>query len=83
MTSHEQAVARVQRAMELTEQAQRLLEQAAVELSDVAHGAREWRRVGRLFEVVHAQWYRLRDLAWDPRIALDAVAGKALGPDVE
>jgi hypothetical protein len=70
--------------MELVEQAQRLLDQAAVEVSDVAYGAREWRRLGRLYDLVYAEWYRLRDLGWDPRIELDADVAKApAGPDVE
>jgi hypothetical protein len=78
MTSHEHAVARVERAMALAESAQRLLGEALAELSPIVGGMVEWERLSKLYEAVHGQWYRLERLRANPRIKLDGCAAQAL-----
>ena len=78
MTSHEHAVARVARAMELAEDAQRLLGDALAELSPIIGGMVEWERLSKLYEAVHGQWYRLERLRANPKLELDGCAAQAL-----
>jgi len=82
MTTHEHAVARVERAMELAESAQRLLGDALAELSPIIGGMVEWQRLSKLYEALHGQWYRLERLRANPKIELDGCAAQALkGPE--
>jgi hypothetical protein len=78
MTTHVYAVARVERAMDLAEQAQVLLGAALAELSPIVGGMVEWRRLGKLYDELHAQWYRLERLRENPKLELDDCAAQAL-----
>jgi hypothetical protein len=78
MTTHEQAAARVERAMDLAQRAQHLLGAALAELSPIIGGMVEWKRLGRLYDGLHAQWYRLERLRTSPKIELDGCAAQAL-----
>jgi hypothetical protein len=68
---HALAQARVRRAMILVEDAQRRLGMAMSELSTLQYGAPAHGRVGKLYDRVHAEWYRLQNLFGDDRILLD------------
>ena len=81
MTTHEHAVARVERAMDLAERAQHLLGAALAELCPIVGGMVEWRRLGRIYDELHAQWHRLERLRANPRIELDGCAARALEPE--
>lgn len=65
------AVERVNKAMDKIQAAQNLLQEARSELSSVQHGAPAWRRLGSLYERVHAEWYRTRKLLDNSRIRID------------
>jgi hypothetical protein len=65
------ALARVQVAMRKIETAQGLLGEACAALSPVCYGNPAQVRVGKLYDRVHAEWYRVRKLLDDPRIELD------------
>jgi hypothetical protein len=78
MTTHEHAVARVERAMELAERAQHLLGEALAELSPIIGGMVEWKRLSRLYDGLHAQWYRLERLRANTKLELDGCAAQAL-----
>jgi transposase InsO family protein len=68
--------------MALAERAQRLLGEALAELSPIVGGMVEWKRLGKLYEALHAQWYRLERLRANPRLKLDGCAAQALkGPE--
>lgn len=71
---------RVLRAMQKIEQAQALLGEACAELSGCLWMAPEWTAVGKMYDRVHALWYRVkRGLdSKDERIDLDGIQKDAL-----
>lgn len=62
---------RVRRAMAHVEDAQRKLTFAMSDLATVQHGSPEHGRIGKLYDKVKGEWYRLQDLFNDPRIRID------------
>lgn len=67
---------RVQRALGHIQNAQTELGRAAAELSCFLRGAPEWKRASKLYEMVHAFWYRVRDRA--DRYQLDGITEQAI-----
>jgi hypothetical protein len=68
---HAVALARVHVALKKIEAAQGLLGQACAALSPICYGHPAQLRVGKLYNKVHAEWYRVKRLLDDPRLALD------------
>lgn len=65
------AAERVRRAMDKLQAAQTILSEAQQELSAVQHGHPTWKRVGRLHDLVHREWYKTRELLDNARIKID------------
>jgi hypothetical protein len=57
------AVAHVKAALDLIQEAQGLLGRAAAELCPVQGMVPEWRRLGALYDQVHAAWYQVEGKA--------------------
>jgi hypothetical protein len=62
MSASPDAQARIDRALQQIEAAQALLGRACAELSTLCHGASAWQRCSKLYDQVHAFWYRVRSL---------------------
>jgi hypothetical protein len=62
---------KVRRAMALVEDAQRKLDFACAELSSIQYGHPAQKRVRKLYDRVHAEWYTLNRLLDDARIRVD------------
>jgi hypothetical protein len=65
------ALRRVNRALNEIQAAQDALGRASAELSSVQYGAPTQDRIGKLYDRVHAEWYRTRRLLDDARIRID------------
>lgn len=70
---------KVQRALELIEQAQRLISEAGSELSPICWGAKEHKQVCDFYDKVKALWYRVEPLRYSTKIDLDAENKRSLG----
>jgi hypothetical protein len=68
---HAVALARVRVALKKIEAAQGLLGEACAALSPICYGHPAQVRVGKLYDRVHAEWYRTQRLLDDKRIELD------------
>ncbi len=78
------------RAMALVEQAQRLIGDASAELCPVIWGNPDYQRLGKLYDKIHAEWYKLKhaldvrgpklDLDETGRAAADRRAAAASAP---
>lgn len=68
---HLVAAMKVRRALVLIEDAQGRLDRACAELSSIQFGHPAQRRVRKLYDRVHAEWYRTRKLLEDARIRVD------------
>lgn len=67
---------RVAKALRHIENAQTELGHATALLSNFLRGAPEWKRAGKLYDLVHAFWYRVRDKA--SRYQLDGLAEQGI-----
>jgi hypothetical protein len=63
------AAARVKAALDLIQEAQGLLGQAAAALCPVVGMVPEWRKVGALYDRVHAAWYQVEGKATSLRLS--------------
>ena len=52
---------RVRKALQQIEAAQGLLGDACATLSSLRHACPEWKATSKLYDRVHAHWYRVRD----------------------
>jgi hypothetical protein len=68
---HLGAMVRVHRALDRIQEAQNELGRACEQLSAIRFGHPTQLRVRKLYDRVHAEWYRTRNLLEDPRIELD------------
>ena len=77
------ADAKVQRALDHIESAQRQLDKACQELCPIIRGLSRYQRIGRLHRTVELDWHRLNDWARKHRGKLDLdESGRAeLAPD--
>jgi hypothetical protein len=73
-----EAERRVQKALAHIQEAQAQLGRAAAELSNLEHGVVVWRMAGKLYDRVHAFWYRVEAFRKKGRFALDSIALDAL-----
>jgi hypothetical protein len=69
-----EAEARVRRALAHIQEAQNHLGHAQAELSGIERGVRAWRLVGRLYDRVHAAWYRVEAFRKAGRFTLDGIS---------
>jgi hypothetical protein len=74
VTSREIAEARVRAALEHLQQAQVEVERARQQLAAVVGVLPEYDRLGKLYERVRAEWYRLAAKRGSPRLDLDSDA---------
>lgn len=70
-----EARARVQRALQHIQRAQEELGRAQSELSSIAGAATLGSLIGKLYDRVHASWYRVRDGAAKRKLDLDSLSG--------
>jgi len=68
---HQAAKVRVRRALHNIQAAQNHLGRAASDLGAVCYGGPKQREVMRLYDRVHALWYRVNTLETNQRIELD------------
>ena len=74
MTSTELAKLKVQKALNLIQNAQALLGEASAELSGIIGAASKWQQVGKEYDRVHALWYKVEGLIHNDRLFLDGAA---------
>jgi hypothetical protein len=72
------AEARVRHALAHIQEAQNHLHHAQAELSGIERGVTVWRLVGRLYDRVHAAWYRVEAFRKGGRFTLDGISTDAL-----
>lgn len=79
--SKAEALARIRRAMEHVEEAQRELGRAATELSSLLYCAPIGNQTMRLYDRVHAHWYKLQAKLKDKRVDLDGMSQLSWGKE--
>lgn len=57
------AMERVRKALDHIQAAQGQLDRACAELSTLVGGIPAWRRVSKLYDSVHAEWYKVKGFA--------------------
>jgi hypothetical protein len=72
-----QAKLRIERALAQIQEAQYCLDRAAAELSSLCYGHPAQKRVSKLYDRVHAEWYRTAELRNDRRVVVDREPTKA------
>ncbi len=72
-----EAQRRVNCAMQAIERAQIELGNATQILSALQHGAPCWRATSKMYDRVHALWYRVQRLKHNSRVALDPLNTQA------
>lgn len=75
---HAEAERRIRKALDHIQEAQAQLGRAAAELSNLEHGSAVWSAIGKLYDRVHAAWYRVEAFRKGGRWALDDIARAAL-----
>lgn len=73
-----EAQLRVLRALEKIQEAQNQLGQACAELSALQGGVPVWKATSKLYDRVHALWYRVERFRQQGRYRLDSVNVQAL-----
>lgn len=73
-----EAERRVREALDHIQNAQLELGRAAAALSSLQGGAGVWSATGKLYDRVHAHWYRVQTFQQRGRFSLDGIASKAL-----
>jgi hypothetical protein len=78
-----EAERRVRKALDHIQQAQLELGRASAELASLERGAVVWRLIGKLYDRVHAAWYRVEEFRKQGRFTLDGIALEALAKRLE
>jgi hypothetical protein len=73
-----EAERRVRKALDHIQNAQAELGRACAELSNIERGVVVWRVVGKLYDRVHAAWYRVEEFRKQGRFTLDSIARESL-----
>lgn len=69
---------RIRKALEHIQQAQNELGSACAELSSITGGVTVWRTTSKLYDSVHALWYRVEDFRMRGKFGLDSLSTEAL-----
>jgi hypothetical protein len=71
-----EAEARIQRALDHIEQAQRLMDRACQEISSIEGMCPDWQRLGKIHQRIEAEWHRLNHRRKTARYDLDGSAAE-------
>jgi hypothetical protein len=82
-TVRAEAERRVRKALDHVQNAQAELDRACAELSNLERGVVVWRLIGKLYDRVHAAWYRVEEFRKQGRFTLDGIALEALAKRLE
>lgn len=73
-----EAERRVRSALQLIQRAQAVVGEASSLISNIEGMAPQWSRLGKLYDRIHAEWYRVEDRRKRGRFTLDSIATDAL-----
>lgn len=76
------ATLRIERAMQLIEEAQNKLASACAELSSISGGVAVWKATSKLHDQTHTHWYRIQTFLQRGQFRLDAFNTEILAREI-